>query len=67
MVVRMRDQEKAVLPGLMPVHAPTRDAVARRAYGIYVANGRRSGRAREDWLRAERELQREISEISTGE
>jgi hypothetical protein len=31
-----------------------------RAYELYVQAGRRSGRALEDWLRAEREVLREL-------
>jgi HSP20 family protein len=34
----------------------TIDAVARRAFDFFEANGRRFGRELEDWLRAEREL-----------
>lgn len=37
------------------IHA-THDQVARRAYEIYVANGRRDGHDLDDWLQAEYEL-----------
>lgn len=33
-----------------------RDAVARRAYELFLARGRAHGRHLEDWLRAEREI-----------
>lgn len=33
-----------------------RDAVARRAYDLYLARGREEGHDVEDWLQAEREL-----------
>jgi Protein of unknown function (DUF2934) len=36
---------------------PTHDEIAERAYGLYVSRGRQDGRAVEDWLRAERELE----------
>lgn len=35
---------------------PGRDAIARRAFELYLARGREPGRDVEDWLRAEREL-----------
>jgi hypothetical protein len=34
-----------------------RDAIAQRAYALYVARGREDGHDVEDWLQAERELQ----------
>ncbi len=40
-------------PGVIVVSA---DAIAERAYQIYVDRGRADGFDREDWLRAEREL-----------
>ena len=36
--------------------APNRDAIAHRAYELYVARGRVSGHELEDWMQAEREL-----------
>jgi hypothetical protein len=39
-----------------PVLAPTREAIARRAYELYVARGQAHGHDAEDWTRAEREL-----------
>jgi DUF2934 family protein len=38
------------------IERPTRDEIARLAYGRYVANGRRNGNDVEDWLLAEQEL-----------
>lgn len=38
------------------VAQPTPEAIARRAYELYLARGRAPGRDVEDWLRAEREL-----------
>jgi hypothetical protein len=35
---------------------PARDAIAKRAYELYLERGARPGHAEEDWLRAEREL-----------
>jgi hypothetical protein len=35
---------------------PSREEVARRAYGIYVARGCQPGRETDDWLQAEYEL-----------
>ena len=35
---------------------PTHDAIAARAYEIYVNSGRQEGRCEENWLRAEHEL-----------
>lgn len=35
-----------------------RDAIAQRAYALYVARGRTDGHDLDDWLDAERELQR---------
>jgi hypothetical protein len=40
---------------LLEAHV-SREAVARRAYELYLARGREPGRDVEDWLRAEREL-----------
>jgi hypothetical protein len=38
------------------VLAPTHEAIARRAYELYLARGRTDGHDREDWLEAERQL-----------
>lgn len=35
---------------------PTREAIAREAYLIYLANGEQHGRADDDWYEAERRL-----------
>jgi hypothetical protein len=35
---------------------PAHDAIAKRAYELYLRRGARPGHAVEDWLRAEREL-----------
>ena len=36
--------------------SPSRDAIAHRAYELYVARGRVSGHELEDWIKAETEL-----------
>ena len=40
----------------LPERDPVRDAIAVRAYELFVARGREHGHALEDWLRAEHEL-----------
>jgi hypothetical protein len=35
---------------------PTHKEIARRAYGIYIENGRRQGQSEQYWLQAELEL-----------
>jgi len=39
-------------------HRPTHDQIKHRAYQIYIERGARPGHELDDWLRAERELQR---------
>jgi len=39
--------------------APSHDEIARRAYDIYVKNGRPQGQCRQNWCAAERELNME--------
>jgi hypothetical protein len=39
-------------------HRPTHDQIRHRAYQIYLERGARPGHELDDWLRAERELQR---------
>ena len=36
--------------------APSREAIAKRAFELFVARGGQNGNAFEDWVRAEREL-----------
>lgn len=67
MAARKRGQKAPTVPAVPPRPVRSQEAIARRAYAIYVANGRRDGRAREDWLQAERELQDEVSGTSNGE
>ncbi len=43
------------------VFAPEREAVAQRAYEIYVRKGKRLGHEMEDWLEAEEELEQEAA------
>ena len=38
------------------IERPTREEIARLAYGRYLANGRKNGNDVEDWLLAEQEL-----------
>jgi hypothetical protein len=47
------------------VFVPQREAVAQRAYEIYVRRGRRPGYELEDWLRAEEELAQEAASAIT--
>jgi hypothetical protein len=42
---------------LSPSRAITKDAIAQRAYELYMARGCEDGHHVEDWLQAERELQ----------
>ena len=44
------------MSGDMAAAVPSRDAVARRAYELYLARGGGDGRDMDDWLRAEEEL-----------
>jgi len=39
-------------------HGPTQDQIRLRAYQIYLERGVRPGQELDDWLRAERELQK---------
>jgi Protein of unknown function (DUF2934) len=40
-----------------PSEGPSREAIAQRAYELYLARGGAGGSEQEDWLQAERELQ----------
>jgi hypothetical protein len=53
-------------PELSHSLAATKDAIAQRAYELYVARGCEDGHHLEDWLQAERELQ-ETNETSKKE
>jgi len=44
--------------GASASHAPTQDQIRVRAYQIYVERGAHPGQELDDWLRAERELQK---------
>ena len=46
----------ATLPRELPPHASRMDQVARRAHEIYEGRGGTHGKALEDWLQAEREI-----------
>ena len=50
--------ERMVMKYTSGSEPPSRDEIARLAYRIYEARGRRDGRDVEDWLAAERELAR---------
>jgi hypothetical protein len=43
-------------PEAQPASAPSRDAIAKRAYELYLQRGSVSGYELEDWLAAEAEL-----------
>jgi hypothetical protein len=53
-------QARSVLPAeeASVSHRPTHDQIRRRAYQIYLERGARPGHELDDWLRAERELER---------
>ncbi len=51
MVRRVFSPKKTASPGW-----PSREAIERRAYELYLARGGSNGSALEDWLEAEREL-----------
>jgi hypothetical protein len=40
---------------------PSHEEIARRAYHLFLARGRKDGHDREDWIRAEQELMKEMS------
>jgi len=44
------------VPSIAPSTVPTNEAVARRAYELFLERGGEHGHDVEDWLRAEREL-----------
>ncbi|MBI4391045.1 MAG: DUF2934 domain-containing protein [candidate division NC10 bacterium] len=39
---------------------PTRDEIAKRAYGLYLGRSATPGHALDDWLEAERQLRAEV-------
>jgi hypothetical protein len=43
-----------------------KNAIARRAYELYLARGGEDGHDLEDWLRAENELRREVPSAPTA-
>ena len=43
-------------PGHGVITMPTHDDIARRAYEIYVKNGRKQDLCKQNWLQAEQEL-----------
>src|SRR5262249_20630172 len=60
---RRRSQRKAIGTEILPLEnssiahpAITEDAIARRAYALYLARGGQEGHDVEDWIQAEREL-----------
>jgi DUF2934 family protein len=46
-----------------PPPQPTREDIERRAYEIFLERGGREGCEMEDWLQAERELQRRMKKV----
>ena len=45
-------------------HSPiTKDAIAQRAYALYLARGAQEGHDLEDWLQAERELRNDLPQL----
>ena len=47
----------AMHPGHGVTTMPTHGDIAKRAYEIYVKNGRKEGQSRQNWQQAEQELQ----------
>ncbi len=45
-------------PGHGVITVPTHEEIARRAYEIYLRNGRREGQSEQNWYQAEHELRR---------
>lgn len=54
--------EGSVKPRAAQIRKPTREEVARRAFDIWMSQGRPDGVETENWLRAEQELLRESVE-----
>ena len=63
-------------PGVVPyevletaddLSVPSNDEIAELAYSYYAERGYTGGSPLEDWLRAERELTRQIAEASTDD
>jgi hypothetical protein len=52
--------ERRATSATKPKPTPTHDEVAKRAYERFLARGATDGRAGEDWLEAERELQQAL-------
>lgn len=50
---------KAPQSGSAPTTRPSHAEIAKRAYEIYVKNGRQQGQCERNWLRAEQELQKQ--------
>jgi hypothetical protein len=46
--------------------APTHDAIARRAYEIYIKKGRQQGQCKQNWRQAEQDLQHEGKTTCAG-
>jgi hypothetical protein len=46
-------------PGHGVIAMPTHDEIARRAYDLYVRNGRTMGHCEQNWLQAEQELHKQ--------
>jgi len=53
------DQSAPIQARTTQHQTPTRDEVAQRAYDLYQQRGGGDGRDLEDWLQAERDLQRQ--------
>ena len=64
----MKKENKEHPPALEEIH-PNRDELARRAYQLYQARGGEPGHELEDWLQAEREINKhgQVSIAADGE
>jgi hypothetical protein len=51
-----RRSRRAIAPIAPIAEAPTNEAIAQRAFELFVARGGEHGRALEDWVQAEQEL-----------
>lgn len=61
-VRELQNEERAAMARKSHEHGrdvipPTQDEIAVRAYDIYVKNGRKEGQCKQNWERAEHELQ----------
>ena len=61
----MKNENKEIQPALGE-NLPNQDELARRAYELYQARGEEPGHELEDWLQAEREINKHGQVIHSG-